>query len=87
MRAPDERDQRDAMLAQMVDAFIADDTERYREACLWLRDYAFRVRSQSGKVRVNENWFDPAKSDAWRAKLRSAGRKGGWAMRRRRWSS
>jgi hypothetical protein len=84
MRAPSETDKRDKMLAQIVDAFMADDTPRYREACDWLIAYAYKARSGNGKIRINHNWFDPAKMDEWRARLRESGRKGGWATRRRR---
>ena len=65
MRAPSKLDQRDAMLAQMVEAFLADDDARYMEAVAWLRDYCNEVRLQRGHKLIGNHWFDPRIYDAW----------------------
>jgi len=64
MRARDDRDQRDVMLAQMVDAFMAGDVVRFREACAWLRDYCDDIKRKSGRVLVGRHWFDPERRAA-----------------------
>lgn len=52
---------RDMMLAQLVDAFMADDQPRYRAACRWLTNYAERARARSGRVKHGNSWFDQAR--------------------------
>ena len=65
MRAPGKIDQRDAMLAQMAEAFMAHDDARYFEAIAWLRDYCDDLKKLSGKTRIGAHWFDPKLYDTW----------------------
>jgi hypothetical protein len=67
-----ERDERDAMLALMVDAFMANDDVRYRESMAWLRDYSDKLKLRRGRVRIGAHWFDPEIYEAW--KKRNAAR-------------
>lgn len=70
MRAPDQIDQRDIMLAQMADAFMARDDARYLEAVAWLRDYCDGMQHQRGRIKIGVHWFDPAVYDSWVKSLR-----------------
>jgi hypothetical protein len=60
-------DQRDAMLAQMVDAFMTGDWLRYRRAVAWLRDYVDREKNTDrGLRRVGQRWYSPEAYEIWR---------------------
>jgi len=48
---------REAMLAQLVDAFMVGDWPRFQQAQAWLRDYA-DSRPRDGKVRRGKRWFN-----------------------------
>ena len=74
MRAPGKIDQRDAMLAQMAEAFMAHDDAHYLEAIAWLRDYCDDLKKLSGKTRIGGHWFDPAIYGAWCKTLRNNNR-------------
>jgi hypothetical protein len=65
MRAPSEIDMRDAMLAQMVDAFMVADDARYLEAIAWLCDYCDEVQTGSGRKRIGNRWYDPERYAIW----------------------
>ena len=65
MRAPSKIDQRDIILAQMVEAFMARDDARYLEAIAWLRDYCDDVQTGHGRKRIGNHWYDPKIYNAW----------------------
>lgn len=62
MRAPDERDQRQANLDRMVDAFMCDEWPRFREAVALLRDYVDQKQIAQGKVMRGCRWYTRNKS-------------------------
>jgi hypothetical protein len=60
MRAPSERDQRDAKLDILVESFMRDDMPAYRNACEWLRDYADQIKRGRGLVHGSGHyWYKP----------------------------
>jgi hypothetical protein len=59
MRAPAERDQCQANLDRMVDAFMYNDWPTFREAVAFLRDYVDQKQSAQGKIRRGRNWYTP----------------------------
>jgi hypothetical protein len=66
MRAPDERDQCQANLDRMVDAFMSDDWPRYREAVALLRDYADQRQIAQAKVMRGCRWYNEKQVEAMR---------------------
>jgi hypothetical protein len=62
MRAPAERDQCQANLDRMVDAFMYDDWPTFREAVAFLRDYVDQKQSAHGKMRRGCRWYTRNKS-------------------------
>jgi predicted deacetylase len=71
MRAPTERDQCQANLDRMVNAFMYNDWPRYREAVAFLRDYVDQKQSSQGKMRRGRNWYMPKQVEAMREHARS----------------
>jgi hypothetical protein len=60
MRAPSERDQRDAKLDMLVESFMRDDMPAFRDACEWLRDYADQNKRGRGLVHGSGSyWYTP----------------------------
>jgi hypothetical protein len=57
--------ERNVMLAQMVDAFMAHDDMRYLEAIARLRDHVDRTKARRGRIRIGAHWFDPDIYAAW----------------------
>jgi hypothetical protein len=62
MRAPDERDQCQANLDRMVEAFMYDDWPRFREAVALLRDYVDQKQIAHSKVMRGCRWYMRNKS-------------------------
>jgi hypothetical protein len=71
MRAPNERDQCQANLDRMVDAFMYNDWRTFREAVALLRDYVDQNQIAQGKMRRGRNWYTPKQVDAMRKHARS----------------
>jgi predicted deacetylase len=71
MRAPTERDQCQATLDRMVDAFMYDDWTTFREAVAFLRDYVDQRQSAQGKMRRGRKWYMPKQVEAIREHARS----------------
>jgi hypothetical protein len=60
MRAPSERDQRDAKLDILVESFMRNDMPAYRDACEWLRNYADQSKRGRGLVHGSGHyWYTP----------------------------
>jgi hypothetical protein len=77
MRAPSKRDQCQAKLDILIDAFINDDWVAYRDAALWLRDFAHQRNIERGRVKCGGNWFMPQKIEALRERAHASARRGG----------
>jgi hypothetical protein len=60
-RMPAERDQCQAKLDIMIEAFMRDDWTTYRVAAVWLRDFAHQKNIERGRVMYGGNWFMPQK--------------------------
>ena len=58
---PAERDQCQAKLDIMIDAFIRDDWTAYRDAAVWLRHFVHRKNIERGRVMRGGHWFMPQK--------------------------
>jgi hypothetical protein len=56
-----ERDECQAKLDIMMDAFIRDDWAAYRDAVIWLRDFVHQKNIVRGRVMCGRNWFMPQK--------------------------
>lgn len=67
MRAPGKIDQRDAMLAQLVEAFMSDDMPRFRDAAAWLRGYVEDCKHERGLKLIGKRWFDPERFARWQS--------------------
>jgi len=72
MRAPTERDQCQAKLDILVEGFMGDDWDAYREAAAWLRDFADQKNSERGRVMCGGNWFTPQTIESVRERAQSA---------------
>jgi len=59
MRPPIERDQCQAKLDILVEGFMGDDWDAYREALVWLRDFTDQKNTQRGRVMCGSYWFTP----------------------------
>jgi hypothetical protein len=59
MRAPSERDQRQAKLDILVKSFMRDDIPAFRDACEWLRDFADHTKRGRGLVHRGRYWYAP----------------------------
>ena len=59
MRAPTERDQCQAKLDILVEGFMGDDWDAYREAFAWLRDFANLKNTERGRVTCGSRRFTP----------------------------
>jgi hypothetical protein len=57
MRPPTERDQCQAKLDIMVDAFMRDDWATYRDAAAWLHDFTHQKNIERGRVMCGAYWF------------------------------
>ena len=70
MRVPSERDQCQAMLDILVEGFMRDDVPAYREACAWLRDFAYQRKIEQGRVMCGSYWYTPREFEALRERSR-----------------
>src|SRR5215467_12138272 len=59
MRAPTERNQCQAKLDILVEGFMGDDWDAYREAFAWLRDFANLKNTERGRVTCGSRRFTP----------------------------
>jgi hypothetical protein len=59
MRAPTERDQCQAKLDILVEGFMGDDWDAYREAVVWLHDFADQINTERDRVMRGGRWFTP----------------------------
>ena len=59
MRASTERDQCQAKLDILIEGFMGDDWDAYREAFAWLREFADQKNIERGRVMCGDNWFTP----------------------------
>jgi hypothetical protein len=57
--APTERDQCQAKLDILVEGFMGDDWDTYREASAWLRDFANLKNTERGRVTCGSRRFTP----------------------------
>jgi hypothetical protein len=58
-RQPTERDQCQAKLYTLVEGFMGDDWDAYREAFVWLRDFTDQKNAERGRVMCGGNWYTP----------------------------
>ena len=72
MRAPTERDQCQAKLDILVEGFMGDDWDAYREAFVWLRDFTDQNNTERGRVMCGGNWYTPQTIGSIRERARSA---------------
>ena len=63
MRAPSERDQRQAKLDALVDGFMRDDLVAYRDAIAWLRNFADQQNLERGRVMCGSYWYTPREAE------------------------
>jgi len=63
MRAPSERDQRQAKLDALVDGFMRDDLVAYRDAIAWLRNFADKKNLERGRVMCGSYWYTPREAE------------------------
>ena len=63
MRAPSERDQRQAKLDALVEGFMRDDLVAYRDAIAWLRDFADQKNLERGRVMCGSYWYTPREAE------------------------
>ena len=70
MRAPTERDQCQAKLDMLVEGFMGDDWDAYREAFAWLRDFTDQKNTQRGRVMCGSYWFTPQTIESVRERVR-----------------
>lgn len=63
MRAPSERDQRQAKLDALVEGFMRNDLVAYRDAIAWLRDFADQKNLERGRVMCGSYWYTPREVD------------------------
>jgi hypothetical protein len=72
MRPPIERDQCQAKLDILVEGFMGDDWDAYRDALLWLRDFTDQKNIEGGRVMRGGNWYTPQTIESVRERARSA---------------
>jgi hypothetical protein len=72
MRAPTERDQCQAKLDMLVEGFMGDDWDAYREAFAWLHDFTNQKNTERGRVMRGGNWFTVQTIESVRERARSA---------------
>jgi len=72
MRPRTERDQCQAKLDMLVEGFMGDDWDAYREAFAWLRDFTDQKNTERGRVMCGGNWFTPQTIESVRERARSA---------------
>jgi hypothetical protein len=70
MRPPIERDQCQAKLDTLVEGFMDDDWDAYREALVWLRDFTDQKNTQRGRVMCGSYWFTPQTIESVRERVR-----------------
>ena len=70
MRPPIERDQCQAKLDTLVEGFMDDDWDAYREALEWLRDFTDQKNTQRGRVMCGSYWFTPQTIESVRERVR-----------------
>jgi hypothetical protein len=70
MRARTERDQCQAKLDILIEGFMGDDWNAYREAVAWLRDFTERKNIDAGRVMWGGSWSTPQKIEARRETAR-----------------
>jgi hypothetical protein len=59
MRARTERDQCQAKLDILIEGFMGDDWNAYREAVAWLRDFTDQKNIERGRVMWGGGWHTP----------------------------
>jgi hypothetical protein len=59
MRVTTERDQCQAKLDILVEGFMGDDWDGYREAITWLRDFTDQKNIERGRVMWGRSWYTP----------------------------
>jgi hypothetical protein len=59
MRVTSERDQCQAKLDTLVEGFMGDDWDAYREAFMWLRDFTDQKNVERGRVMWGGSWYTP----------------------------
>ena len=72
MRAPTERDQCQAKLDILVEGFLGDDWDAYREAAVWLHDFADQKNTERDCVMRGGRWFTPQTIQSVKEGARSA---------------
>jgi hypothetical protein len=70
MRTPTERDQCQAKLDILVEGFMGDDWDAYREAFAWLRDFANLKNTERGRVTCGSRRFTPQAIESVRERAR-----------------
>jgi len=59
MRVTSERDQCQVKLDTLVEGFMGDDWDAYREAFMWLRDFTDQKNVERGRVMWGGSWYTP----------------------------
>jgi hypothetical protein len=59
MRVTTERGQCQAKLDILVEGFMGDDWDAYREAFTWLRDFTDQKNTERGRVMCGSVWHTP----------------------------
>jgi hypothetical protein len=70
MRVITERDQCQAKLNILVEGFMGDDCDAYREAFAWLRDFTDHKNTERGRVMRGGVWFTPQTTPSMRQRVR-----------------
>ena len=70
MRVKTERDQCQAKLDILVEGFMVDDWDTYREALAWLRDFTDQKNTERGRVMHGGYWFAPQTIPSMRQRVR-----------------
>jgi hypothetical protein len=71
MRASTERDQCQAKLNILVEGFMCDDWDAYREAFAWLREFTDQKNTERGRVMCAGRWYTPQTIGSMRESVRS----------------
>jgi hypothetical protein len=59
-----------AKLDILVEGFMGDDWNTYREALAWLRDFTDQKNTDRGRVMRGGSWFTPQTIDSMRQRKR-----------------
>jgi hypothetical protein len=70
MRVTTERDRCQAKLDILVEGFMGDDWDAYREAFAWLRDFTDQKNTERGRVMCGGSWFTPQTIPSMRQRVR-----------------